>query len=115
MPGATIKRGHADGQRFMLVGAICTRYGECQVRALHTCGHSKSTWRAKPTYPIYGNADACLRDDRMGMATLVWGWRVVESVPWYRSSRPLALFSLTLNPLTSLTPFHVREFRLAFG
>ena len=66
-------------------------------------------------YQIYGNADACLRDDRMGMATLVWGWRVVESVPWYRSSRPLALFSLTLNPLTSFTPFHVREFRLAFG
>ena len=71
MPGATNKRGQADGQRFMLVGAICTRYSECHVHVLHTSGHSKSTWRAKLTTwcNVHGNADACLRDGRMGMAS----------------------------------------------
>ena len=46
-------------------------------------------------YQIYGNADACLRDDRMGMAKLVWGWLC----HW----RPGIVL---LNPLSfSLSPF----------
>ena len=54
MPGATHKRGQADRQRFMLlfVDAICGRYGECHVHALHTCGRSKSVCQAKPTYLV---------------------------------------------------------------
>ena len=78
MPGATNKRGQADGQRFMLliVDGIRSKYGECHVHAVHTCGRSKSICRAKPTYlvpdtSVYDNADACLRDDRMGTAKLV--------------------------------------------
>ena len=51
-------------------------------------------------YQIYGNADACLRDDRMGMAKLVWGWLC----HWRPGIVPL-------NPLPShlLNSYHVRE------
>ena len=116
MPGATNKRGQADGQRLMLVGAICTGYGECHVHALHTCGHSKSTWRAKRTYLV---PYRYMVTKMHVYAMAGWAWQSSCSLgcamePWYRSSQPFVLFSLALYPLTSLTSYHVRECCLTF-
>ena len=51
-------------------------------------------------YQIYGNADACLRDDRVGMAKLVWGWFCYWR-PGIVLLNPLSFFLLpfTLSPL----------------
>ena len=49
-------------------------------------------------HQIYGNADACLRDDRMGMAKLVWGWLCHWRhgiVPLHPLSFPLSLFTFS--------------------
>ena len=51
-------------------------------------------------YQIYGNADACLRDDRMGMAKLVWGWLC----HWRPGIVPLNPLSFSLSPFTLLPP-----------
>ena len=51
-------------------------------------------------YQIYGNADACLRDDRVGMAKFVSGW-FCHWGPGIVLLNPLSfsLISFTLSPL----------------
>ena len=51
-------------------------------------------------YQIYGNADACLRDDRMSMAKFVWG-RLRHWRPGIVSLNPL---SFSLSPFTLSPP-----------
>ena len=117
MHGATNKREKADGQRLMLlVDAICTRYGECYVHVLHTCGRSKSTWRDKPAYLLPDIWQSrCMSTRWQGGHGKARVGLVLLLAPWYRSSQPLVLFSLTLYPLTSLTSYHVRECASWYG
>ena len=49
----------------------------------------------------YGNADACLRDDRMGMAKLGWGWLC----HWCPGIVPVNPLSFSLLPFTLSPPW----------
>ena len=51
-------------------------------------------------YQIHGNADACLRDDRIDMAKLVWGWLC----HWRPGIVPLNPLSFSLTPFTLSLP-----------
>ena len=57
-------------------------------------------------YLLYGNADACLRDDRMGMAKLVWGWLCY----WRPSIVPFNTLFFSLSPFT-LSPLDLLPVR----
>ena len=113
MPEVADKRGQTDG-RFMLVivDAICSRYGEWHVHALHTCERSKSIWRAKPTYPRCGTRYMVAQMHVYAMTGWAWqswcgvGCAIGAMVSFL--STPCHFLSHSL-PSHLLTSYQVRE------